>query len=232
MADHIPLTAVPRTPNGSREGRRLRRSGSIPGVVYSGGGEATSFAVDELDLGRVMLREGGRTGIIDLTIGDETQPVLFKDWQIDPVRERVLHIDLQGIDLTVEVESMVPLILVGDAVGVKEGGVLDQTERELLIKALPTDLPDAIEFDVSELAIGDAVALGEIAAPSGVEIIGDAEATVASITVPRAVVEEEPEEVEGEEGEELEEGEASEEGEGDDGDGGGDEDSSGDDAGE
>lgn len=227
MADHIPLTAEPRTPDGSRGGRRLRRSGSIPGVVYSGGGDATTFAVDELDLRRVMLREGGRTGVIDLSIGGETQPVLFKDWQIDPLRGRVLHIDLQGIDLTVEVESMVPLVLVGDAVGVKEGGVLDQTERELLIRALPTNLPDSIEFDVTELDIGDSVAIGEITTPEGVVILGDEENTFASITLPRAAVEEEPEELEGEEGEEGEEG-AEGDGEGD----GGDDDSSGDDAGE
>ena len=228
MADHIPLTAEPRTPDGSRGGRRLRRTGSIPGVVYSGGGEATSFAVDELDLRRVMLREGGRTGVIDLTIGGKTQPVLFKDWQIDPMRGQVLHVDLQGIDLTVEVESLVPLVLVGDAIGVKEGGVLDQTERELLIKALPTDLVDTIEFDVSELAVGDSVALSEITAPPGVEILGDPENTVASITLPRAAVEEEPEEGEGLEGEEGEEVAEGEDATGDD-DG---DDSSGDDAGE
>lgn len=230
MADHIPLTANPRTPNGSREGRRLRNSGSVPGVVYKGGDDAVSFAVDELDLRRVMLREGGRTGVIDLTIDGDTKPVLFKDWQIDSLKGRVLHIDLQEIDLSVAVESMVPLILVGDSAGVKEGGVLDQTVRELLIKALPINLPDSIEFDVSELEIGDAVALSQLTPPEGVEILGDEESTVASITLPRAVVEEEPEEdeegLEGEEGEEGAEGE-----EGDGGDGGGD-DSSGDDAGE
>jgi large subunit ribosomal protein L25 len=227
MADHIPLTAEPRTPNGSREGRRLRRSGTIPGVVYSGGGEATSFAVDELDLRRVMLREGGRTGVIDLTIGSETQPVLFKDWQIDPMRGQVVHVDLQGINMTVEVESMVPLVLVGDSIGVKEGGVLDQTERELMIRALPTNLVDTIEFDVSELAVGDSVALSEIVAPSGVAILGDPENTVASITLPRAAVEEEPTDLEGEEGEVGDEG-----ADGDEGGDGGDDDSSGDDAGE
>jgi large subunit ribosomal protein L25 len=141
--------------------------------------------------------------VIDLTVaGDQARPVLIKDWQVDPVRGEVIHIDFQEVDLTVEVQTSVAIALVGTPVGVRDGGVLDQTLREVEVSALPDALPEAIELDVSELEVGSSVAVGDLTPSAGVSIVSDPETVVASVVVP--TVEAEP--AEGEEA--VEEGAA------------------------
>jgi large subunit ribosomal protein L25 len=116
------------------------------------------------------------------------------------VRGDVMHVDFQEVDLTQEIEAPIPLMLVGSAVGVREGGVLDQPLREVIVSALPDALPDHLEVDVSELNVGDSVSVGQIAPPAGVVIVTDPETTIASVVAPSAVIVEEEveEEVEGE----------------------------------
>jgi large subunit ribosomal protein L25 len=127
----------------------------------------------------------GRTGVIDLRIGDgEARPVLLKDWQLHPVRLDVMHVDFVQVDLTQEIEAPVAITLVGDAVGVREGGVMDQTLREVVVSALPDSLPDHIELDVVALQIGESVTVADLAAPAGVTIVTDPETLVASIVAP------------------------------------------------
>jgi large subunit ribosomal protein L25 len=199
---HVALSAQQRTEFGNGPTRRLRRAGLVPGVVYQPGSASLAFSLPEGELRRVLAE--GRTGVIDLTVeGDHARPVLLKDWQLDPVRGAVLHVDFQEVDLTQEVEAPVQITLVGSSVGVRDGGVLDQTLRELVVRALPDALPDHLELDVAELAVGDSITVAGIAAPEGVEIVTDPETVVASVIAPSAVVEEEPEE-------ELEEGEVAE----------------------
>ena len=203
---HVALTAQQRTEFGNGPTRRLRRQGLVPGVVYQPGSPSLAFALPDRELRRVLAE--GRTGVIDLTVeGDHTRPVLLKDWQLDPVRGQVLHVDFQEVDLTQEVEAPVQVVLVGTPVGVREGGVLDQTLREVVVRALPDALPDHLELDVAELTIGDSAGVAALLAPEGVEIVTDPETMVASVVAPSEVVEEEPEVEELEEGaEELEEG--------------------------
>jgi large subunit ribosomal protein L25 len=207
---NLKLTANPRTETGSRASRRLRREGLVPGVVYGKGNQATAFVVEDREFRR-LLREGARGHLVDLTVGDDTAvPTLLKELQRDPIRGDLIHIDLQEVDLTATVDSPVPVVLTGSAVGVREGGVLDQTLREIVVRALPSDLPEAFELDVSELDVGDTVNVSDLVAPEGVEVLGDPEASIASITLPRAAVEEEEvpeEEAEELEGEEVAEGE-------------------------
>ncbi len=209
---HVVLAAQKRTQFGNGPTRRLRRQGLIPGVVYEPGKPSLAFSLPERELRRVLAE--GRSAVIDLTVeGDHARPVLLKDAQLDPVRGAVLHVDFQEVDLTQEVEAPVQILLVGSSVGVRDGGVLDQPLREVVVRALPETLPDHLELDVSELTVGDSVTVAGIAAPEGVEIVSDLETVVASVIAPTVVEEPEveEEEEEGLEGEEAEEGAEGEE---------------------
>lgn len=196
---HVALTAQQRTQFGNGPTRRLRREGLVPGIIYQSGGPSLALSVGGRELRRALV-EGGRTGVIDLAIeGDRARPVLVKDWQLDPVRGEVIHVDFQEVDLTQEVSAPVAVTLVGTAAGVRDGGVLDQTLREVEVSALPDALPDHIELDVSALEIGAAITVADITAPEGVTIVTDPETVVASVVAPSNV--EAPAEEEAPEGE-------------------------------
>lgn len=183
---HVALTAHERTEFGNGPTRRLRRQGLVPGVVYQVGGPSLPFALPGHDLKRALVE--GRTSVIDLSIGDAgPRPVLVKDWQLHPVRGDVMHVDFTEVDLKVEIETPVAIHIVGDAAGVREGGVLDQPLREVVVSALPDSLPDFIEIDVSALEVGDSVAVGDLVAPAGVTITSDPETVVASVVAPTVV---------------------------------------------
>lgn len=206
---HVALTAQTRTEFGNGPSRRLRRQGLVPGVVYQPGGPSLPLALPGHDLKRTLVE--GRTSVIDLRIGDDsTRPVLVKDWQLHPTRGDVMHVDFQEVDLTQEITTPVALTLVGSAVGVRDGGVLDQPLREVEVSALPDALPDEIQADVSGLAVGDAMTVADLVAPAGVTIVSDPETVVASVVAPSAAVEE-VEEGEGAEEATAEGGESSEE---------------------
>ena len=208
---HISLNAQERTEFGDGPARRLRRKGLVPGVVYQPGSPSLALSLPDRELRRALAE--GRTAVIDLTIdGSGARPVLLKDWDLHPVRGNVLHVDFQEVDLTVEVEAPVSVVLVGVPAGVREGGVLDQTLREIVVRALPDTLPDHLEIDVSELDIGSSTSVADITAPPGVAIVTEPEIVVASVVAPSVEEVEEPEEGE----EELVEGEEPVEGEDDD----------------
>jgi large subunit ribosomal protein L25 len=217
--DTTTLTVAPRTVEGSRATRRLRRTGLVPGVVYGGEGEPIAFQVEARTL-RQALAHGG--AVITLTVeGEGETPVVLKDQQRHPVTGDTMHIDLLRVDLRQKIGAVVVLDLVGaeDAPGVKAGGVLEQVTRELNIEALPTAIPDTIELDVSQAEIGDTITLAAVTAPEGVELLDDAETVVATLTPPRLSTEDD-EEIETETevvGEAGAEGEGAAEGESSDG---------------
>jgi large subunit ribosomal protein L25 len=125
--------------------------------------------------------------VIDLTVDSEApRTVLFKQWDRDPVRDQITHLDLQEVDLTVEVEADVPVILIGSAVGVRDGGILDQTSLTVRVRALPDALPRSIEHDISEVELGGSVHVHELVVPAGVAIVTDPEGGIASIMATRA----------------------------------------------
>jgi len=219
--DTTTLTVSPRTVEGSRANRRLRRSGLVPGVVYGGEGEPLAFEVDARTL-RQALAHGG--AVISLTVeGSGETPVVLKDQQRHPVTGDTMHVDLLRVDLRQKIGAVVVLELTGadDAPGVKAGGVLEQVTRELNIEALPNEIPDTIQHDVSAAEIGDTITLAAVTAPEGVELLDDLETTIATLTPPRLSTEADEEietetEVVGEGGGEAEgsaEGESSEGGE-------------------
>jgi large subunit ribosomal protein L25 len=229
MADQRPQIVVEeRAEQGSRAVRRLRRDGFVPGVVYGGGnGDCVAFKINERELWRAL-----HTGaaLYDLKIGNgRARPVIVKDQQRHPVRDHLLHIDLLQVRLDEKIASPVPVELQGveEAPGVREGGVLEHVTRELNVEALPTDIPERIEVDVSRMESAAVMHLSELTAPAGATFLDDPDETIiATITMPTEepeepeieeeaeLVGEEAEAVEGEEGAEpTAEGEAAAEGE-------------------
>jgi large subunit ribosomal protein L25 len=234
--DRATLKVSQRDTFGSRATRRLRREGLVPGIVYGQGGEARPFQVPAREL-RVLLSEGHT--LLDLELdGSKAVPVVIKEQQHHPVRGDVLHLDCLEVRLDEEIQSEVPIELEGadQAPGVREGGVLEHVTREVTVEALPTEIPERITVDVSEMEINDTINLASVAIPSGVKLMADEpeEITIATLSPPRVEEEPEPEleeeaELVGEgeevpEGEEAAEGEAPAEGEGAaEGEGGGEE---------
>ncbi len=162
-------------------------------MVYSDGKEATSFQVESRDA-RVILIEGH--ALFDLQIeGSDAVPVVIKEQQHHPVRGDLEHLDLQQVDLNQAIQAEVAVELTGDDVspGVKQGGVLEHVTREVTVEALPTEIPDLLTLDVSEMEILDVLTLEDLSAPEGVTLIADdpAEVTIVTLSPPR--VEEEPE---------------------------------------
>ena len=195
---------------GSRETRRLRKEGIVPGVLY-GTGEPVAIAVAERELRRALTGSGGLHSILDVEIDGhgKTHPSILKDYQLDNVRGGVTHVDLQEVRLDRPITAAVSVTLVGgeNAPGVREGGVLSQPLRELNIEALPLEIPEHLDLDVSALSIGDALRVGDLTVPDGVKVLDEPETVVASVTAPTRVVEEV---AEGEEAAEGAEGEAGE----------------------
>ena len=188
------LKVAPRTEFGSRTTRRLRGQGLVPGVVYSGGSEATAFQVSEREV-RSIIGEGA--ALFDLEIdGGKAVPVVVKEQQLHPVRGSLQHIDLQAVKLDEKIEAEVAIELEGadTAPGVKGGGVLEHVTREITVEALPTAIPDRIVADVSAMEINDTLQLSTLAAPAGVTFVADDldEVTIVTLSPPR-VEEAEPE---------------------------------------
>ncbi len=199
---------------GSSETRRLRRRGLIPGVLY-GSGEPIAISIEERELRRALTGAAGLHSILDVEIdGTGTAHAsILKDYQLDKVRGGVTHVDLHEVRLDEAITASVSVHLIGGelAPGVKEGGVLSQPLREIQVEALPLEVPEHIDLDVSHMATGDTLRIGDIKVREGVTFLDDPDTVVATLTAPTRVIE--PEEVEGEEGEAVE-GEAAEGAEG------------------
>jgi large subunit ribosomal protein L25 len=169
----------------SRETRRLRRSGQVPGVLYGGSEEPVSFAVAERTLRHALAAKGA---VLELSVdGSSSTPAVLKDAQRHPVRGDLMHVDLLRVDLNVAIQAMVAVHLIGEeqAPGVVEGGILEHVSRELTIEALPNEIPEFIEVDVSKMEMNGTLQLSEITAPKGITLLDDPDATVlASITPP------------------------------------------------
>jgi large subunit ribosomal protein L25 len=204
---------------GSAESRRLRKDGVIPGVLY-GSGEPVAISIAERELRRALTGSSGLHSILDVEIDGkgQTHASILKEYQVDPVRGTVTHVDLQEVRLDRTIQASVTVLLLGgeDAPGVREGGVLSQPLREVTVEALPLEVPEHLDLDVSGMDIGATLRISDLAAPERVTFLDDPETVVATVTAPTKVVEPEPTEeelaaleAEGE-GEEGAEGEAAE----------------------
>jgi large subunit ribosomal protein L25 len=209
-SDRSTLKAAPREDFGSRNSRRLRREGVVPGVVYSGGSDAKPFQVSERDV-RGILSEGA--ALFDLEIdGSKAVPVVIKEAQHHPVRGSFQHLDLMQVNLKEAIQAEVAIELEGveDAPGVKAGGVLEHAPPKVPVEALPTDIPDNICVDVSAMEINDTLSLTAVAAPEGVTFLAEEPEEITIVTVSPPRVEEVAPEVE-EETELVGEGEGGDE---------------------
>ena len=206
--DRIKLQVQERHERGSRNSRRLRAQGLIPGVLY-GNGEAQAILVSERELRSAVTGPSGLHAILDVVVeGKQTvHPSVLADLQQDPIRGTLAHIDLREVRLDQPIQASVVVQLVGEPEGVKVGGVLSLVNREVHVEALPGDIPDHIEADVSFMQIGDVLRLEDLPRVASVTFLDDPHETViATVSAPRVEVEPEVEEVEGEEveGEEVE----------------------------
>lgn len=201
--ERVRLKVLSRESRGSADSRRLRANGLVPGVLYGNGGNAHQFCIEERELRKALTGDHGLHAILDVVLEGQQKAhhAVLKEYQLDPTRARLLHIDLQEVRLDQAIQTQVVVELVGDSEGVKEGGVLSQIQREVNVEALPMEVPDRLELDVSGMKIGDALRLSDLRVPEGVKLLDESETVLATVTPPTKI--EEPEVVE----EELEEGE-------------------------
>jgi large subunit ribosomal protein L25 len=204
------LTVARRERLGSSETRRLRRQGLVPGVLY-GREEPISICVEERELRRALTGAGGLHSILDVQVDGtgKSHASILKDYQVDKVRGYVTHVDLQEVRLDQTIHASVTVHLTGgeDAPGVREGGVLSQPLREVSVEALPLEVPEHIDVDVSKLELGGTLRVADLSVRDGVSFLDDPETVVATVTAPTREVEPEPEEaLEGVEAEAPEDG--------------------------
>lgn len=197
---------------GSRASRRLRREGRVPAVVYGQDMEPVLVDVDHRELMAALVTEAGLNALIAVDVdGGETYTTLPREVQRHPYKPFITHLDFVKIDLTEKTEAEVAIDFVGESVGVRTGGgIISTIKTTVLIEALPTEIPNSIEIDVSDLDVGDSLKVSELTMPAGVELVDDPDDTLAIVTLPAAEVAAEVEEVELLEGEELPEGEEGE----------------------
>jgi len=172
MRKEITIVAEPRAERGKNEARRLRVRGRIPAVVYGAGKDATALSVDPKEIDRVLYSSTGHNTIFDLQIkGLENTPAMIVDWQHDPVKDNLLHIDVARIDLKKKLTVRVPVHTVGEPAGVKlQGGLMEVVTREIEIECLPDNIPERYTVDVTALMIGESVRASDVAIDDSVEL--------------------------------------------------------------
>ncbi|MBN8237486.1 50S ribosomal protein L25/general stress protein Ctc [Halobacillus kuroshimensis] len=176
--------------------RELRQEGSIPSVVYGNDKEPITVAVNSIELLKTV-RDEGKNAIISLNIeGKDTVDVMLHDYQVDPLKDELIHADFYVVNMSQEMDVEVPVRLEGEAAGSKEGGVVQQPLYDLAVRAKPADIPEEIVVDISELNIGDSVMVSDLKASRNYEITEDDNTTIVSVTPPEEMPEEEPEPLE------------------------------------
>lgn len=204
MSTNVTLEAQLRSETGKGAARAFRRSGSVPAVIYGHGEETKSCLVNTKELTRLVAAGAYESTLIDLKLDDgKTQSVLIRDVQVHPYRSELLHVDFLAVRKGEKVRLEVPVRFTGVAPGVKEGGIMEHLRHDVEIRCIPSKIPEALEFDISEMGIGDSVTVADLMVPKDVEILSDDAAVIAAI-VPPAVLKVE-EEVEAEELEAAEE---------------------------
>ncbi|ANZ34193.1 50S ribosomal protein L25/general stress protein Ctc [Staphylococcus carnosus] len=161
----------------------IRNSGKVPAVMYGYGQKNVSVKVDEVEFIKVI-REVGRNGVIDLGVGSKTIKVMVADYQFDPLKNQITHIDFLAINMSEERTVEVPVHLVGEAVGAKEGGVVDQPLFNLEVTATPENIPEYLEVEISGLEIGDSLSVADLNTTGDFTIENEPEATVVTVVPP------------------------------------------------
>ena len=210
-SSYYKLNIADRTRTRTKGAKTLRREGLIPGILYYAGETNVNISVDKLVLYHAL--QSGQH-VFEIELDGDTQFTMIKELQYHPVTDEVLHIDLMRVRRSEKMTIFVPLVLVGEAVGVKEGGVLSQSMTQIEISCFPTDVPDQIELNIDDLEMNSSKSVADITQDNeDIEILSAEELNIVSVHPPAAEEEPEVEELEGEELEEGEEGEEGAEGE-------------------
>jgi large subunit ribosomal protein L25 len=181
-ADTSTLEAQPRTPGTKNDARRVRRDGKIPAVVYGAGKSAVPVAVDPRQVSRILHSETGHNSVFDLALDGEKTKAMIVDWQYEPIKGSLLHIDLKRIAMDQKLRVNVPIELIGEPAGVKQqGGLLEQIVREVEVECLPGDIPNVIELNVAELVFGVVLRVVDLPKNDKVRFLTDMDQPVAHI---------------------------------------------------
>jgi large subunit ribosomal protein L25 len=184
------LSANVRDGSGKGSSRKLRSSGSVPAVVYGHGREPQSVAINTRELEKLLDHIAAESTVIDLAIDGKSSRTLIREIQRHPFKRQILHVDFQELVAGEKITVRLPIVLIGVPDGVRmDGGILDQTMRELLVEVDPSNIPNHVELDVTKLVIGSSVHDSDIPLPEGVEVVDDLDASVCVVSAPRAAVE-------------------------------------------
>ncbi len=176
------LEAQPRTPGTKNDARRVRRQGKVPAVVYGAGKQALPVSVDPRQVSRILHSDTGHNTVFDLTVDGERTKAMIVDWQYEPIKGGLLHIDLKRIAMDQKLKVNVPIELVGEPAGVKQqGGILEQIAREIEVECLPGDIPNSVEWNVSELVFGMVLRVADLPKNDKVKFLTDPDQPVAHI---------------------------------------------------
>jgi large subunit ribosomal protein L25 len=187
----VSFNATAREQAGKGAARTLRSKGFIPAVIYGHGRDPQALSLNARDLDKLLGHIQAESTVIEVSVGGTTSKTLIREIQRHPIKRQILHVDFQALVAGEKVTVSIPIVLEGIPEGVRlGGGVLDQTLRELEIEVDPSSIPDHIEFDVTNMVIGDSVHVSDLKMPEGVEVLDDPETSVAVLAAPRAVIEE------------------------------------------
>jgi large subunit ribosomal protein L25 len=185
------LSATPRDGTGKGAARSLRASGRIPGIIYGHGREPQALAIDTRELEKLLSKISAESTVIELTLDGKSAQTLIREIQRHPFKRQILHVDFQELVAGEKIIVRLPIVLSGVPDGVRQdGGVLDQTLRELEVEVDPANIPSHIEIDVTPLKIGDSIHVRDVKLPEGVEVVTELDSSVCVVSAPRAVVEE------------------------------------------
>jgi large subunit ribosomal protein L25 len=183
----------PRQGGGKNDARRLRKTGMIPAVVYGAGKDSSAITVDPKHLSRILHSETGHNTIFDLSLDGQSAKVMIVDWQYEPIKGALLHVDLKRIAMDKVLRVKIPILLKGEAPGVKQqGGILEQILREVEIECLPADIPGHIDADVSQLMFGQVIRVSDLPHAGKLKFLTDENQGVAHVVAVKEVVEAAP----------------------------------------
>ena len=187
------LSATARSGTGKGVARKLRASGQIPGIIYGHAREPLALSISTREFEKLLEHISAESTVIELAIGGKTSRTLIREIQRHPFKHEYLHVDFQELVAGELVSVRIPIVLVGSPEGVRlEGGVMDQTLRELEIEVDPVNMPSHIEVNVESLKIGESIHLSDITLPTGVTALVEGDTTIVVVSAPRAVIEETP----------------------------------------
>jgi large subunit ribosomal protein L25 len=176
------LEAQPRTPGTKNDARRVRRQGKVPAVVYGAGKQALPVSVDPRQVSRILHSKTGHNTVFDLALDGERSKAMIVDWQYEPIKGALLHIDVKRIAMDQKLKVNVPITLTGEPAGVKQqGGILEQIFREVEVECLPNDIPNSVELNVSELVFGMVLRVSDLPKNDKVKYLTDHDQPVAHI---------------------------------------------------